>query len=1073
MPKVAAYALVWLEELGCYVTYEPGSADFKRLPRDDEEWFTWLAGCASFAFEGKQGHLTLRKEARARQGEYWYAYRCQNRRTLKRYAGRASELAIKRLEEIAGEISRAFALPGTPQAGHVAQAGPDPLAANLPLLTAKFNLPRLHRSLIARERLLALLDAGLEQPLTLLCAPAGSGKTTLVRQWLASRSDFPAVAWVSLDAGDNDPVRFWYSLFTAMQGWSTLSEQELFSLLYPPLQPYVKPLPLEAVLTTFLNEVARPQVHSLLILDDYHMIVENRIHETLGFFLAHLPETLHLVLLARHEPPLPLARLRANGHLNELRASDLRFTLVESAAFLQEFALTPQMLERLDIHLEGWAVGLRLLALALQGQTTQTRLEHTLATFNGRHRPILDYFITEVLHTQPAPIQDFLLRTSVLPRLTPALCATVTGCQESARLLEQIERGNLFLEALDEEGEWYRYHPLFADAMQHEARRRLGEGEPGAISDMASFWFEEHGMFSEAIDAALKAGKSTRAASLIEQLFQSPQIQETREFHNLRRWLEKLPTPLLQQSPMLCFGYAVALLFTLSPRDSKQAPADQIESLLQRAEESWQDSQHASKLGAIYAFRSTAAMRQGKMGAAANWGRRALPLLSEADIVWRSSSLNAVAFLALQKGDLHEARQFFQQVDDLAQNKGNAPLRGMAAIFLGLICFIQGELHQAARYYRKLTNNQNNAEIHPTSLLATLPLTFIFYEWNELEKLQEQAQKVFHLSKQLLFMPQNFLHVSVEIPLAILQHAQGETPLAIERLAKIWENRQLDENNFPFFLYQEALHWLVRLSFLCGDLPGAQRWLSELVRYYQLYNPPIQDEPQLPAVISSSPATEIAQAAPEPDSHGEYTLPPHLHEQKALLEARLDLLQGRAEVALDTLGTLLATNLASGRKNNLLQIKLLMAQAYAASKQPAQAHQWLLAALEQGYPEGYQRSFLDEGEQLAPLLRELLPHLQAEPLRGYVRTLLRGFTHLQQGQATPALPENVTLVDPLSPQELRVLRLLVTGCSNAEIARELVVSVNTVRTQIQSIYRKLQVNNRHAASQVAHRLHLG
>ncbi|HXR65375.1 MAG TPA: transcriptional regulator, partial [Ktedonobacteraceae bacterium] len=561
MPKVAAHAIIWLAEQDSYVRCEPGNSAFTPVLDEEGEWLSWLATCSSFAFQGKQGHLTLRKESRARREEYWYAYRCQNRRTIKRYAGRTIDLAITHLEEIASKISAAFAVSHTSQAVPTSAPEPNQHAALSPFLIHKLSLPRLQHGLVERERLLARLDACLELPLTLLCAPAGFGKTTLVRQWIAARNEqalLPGIAWISLDVGDNDPTRFWHSILTAAQTWYAAPDQHILHLLRSSSQPCIESFTLEVVLTTFLNEVTRQNISGLLILEDYHSITETRIHETVSFFLTHLPETLHVVLITRHEPPLLLARLRANGDLNEIRAAELRFSLAESATFLQEFLLSPDILEHLDATLEGWAAGLRLLALSLQGKTTQPQVERALATFSGSHRPILDYFVTEVLHTQPEAIQSFLLRTSVLPRLTPALCVTVTGWQESAILLEQIERDNLFLEELDEEGEWYRYHALFAEAMQHEARRSLGEDELYVLSHLASCWFEQQGLLSEAIEAALKARESARAATLIEQFFQAPQIQETREYHTLHRWLEQLPAALLQQSPILCFGYAIA-----------------------------------------------------------------------------------------------------------------------------------------------------------------------------------------------------------------------------------------------------------------------------------------------------------------------------------------------------------------------------------------------------------------------------------------------------------------------------------------------------------------------------------
>lgn len=1069
MPKIVAQAIVWLAEKDQYVSYESGSADSRPAPNEKGQWLAWLAGRSSFSFQGQQGHLTLRKESRARREEYWYAYRCQNRRTLKRYAGRTGDLAIARLEEIASEISTAFTSAQVPREESAASADLDVHSASLPVLLPRLSLPRLHRSLIARERLWSQLDTSLEYQLTLLCAPAGFGKTTLVRQWIAERSEeeaFSRLAWISLDSGDNDPTRFWEAIFTATQTWYAGAGQRFLDLLHSSARSYMKTLTLEVTLTAFLNEAARQTTPGLLILEDYHLINESRVHEGVNFFLAHLPETLHVVLITRQEPPLLLARLRANGGLKEIRTADLRFTLAESAAFLKEFSLTAEDLEHLDTYLEGWAAGLRLLALSLQGKTTRVQIEHALSTFRGSHRPILDYFVTEVLHTQPEVIQDFLLRTSILSRLTPDLCIAITGCQESARLLEGIERNNLFLEALDARGAWYRYHALFAEAMQHEARRRLGKDAFYALSHAASCWFEQQGLLAEAVETALKACEYRRAAELIERLFQAPQIQENREYHTQRRWLEQLPTPLLEQSPLLCFGYAIALTFDRNMHGFNHLPSGQVNILLLRAEEGWRAREDFPRLGAVYAFRAITHLRQGKLAGAAASARQALALLPEAEVMWRNSSLNALAFEALQAGSLNEARLLFEQVESQKCTRSDTSIHSIATLFLSIICFAQGKLHQAARYYRAFAHAKNQREAYPASILVSLPMTLILYVWNELDQLQEHIQHAFELTTEFSSTAQNLLRLAVEIPGACLQHARGETEQAIQRLVRLWEERPVEEDDFPFYFYREVLHWLVRFSLFLEDRAGARRWLNELAWFYSQHGLPRVDAPLLKAPASSVDAsiTQLEERA---------RVPAHLYEQKILLNARLALLENREEDALALLTPLIPEAQAAGRGHNLLLVKLLMAQVYAARKQPALARQWLLEAVEQGYPEGYQRVFLDEGRRLEPLLRDLLLYVDAQPLHGYIQALLHNFALMPRRQSQRGTHRSDALIDPLSPQEQRVLRLLVAGRSNPEIARELVVSVNTIRTQIQSIYRKLQVNNRRAASEMARRLQLG
>lgn len=401
------------------------------------------------------------------------------------------------------------------------QERPDVVSSEMHLLLSRLQPPRLSSPLVKRERLLTLLDAACSHPLTLLLAPAGFGKTTLVAQWITDSSSIHEqklpVSWLSLEESDNDPARFWHYVIAAIQNFhAEVSAPARLSGMFPiSFEQSFQ----DRVLTPLLNTLTLHACHGLLILEDYHTITEPAIHKTLAFFLDHLPDSLHIVMLSRSEPPLPLARWRARGAVHEIQATDLRFSPKETATFFQQtlaFPLTEETLHRLDAQLEGWAAGLRLLTLTLQRRTTPPDVEQSLSLLTSTHRPILDYFISEVLSAQPEPLQRFLLQTSVLSRLNGSLCDAVTGRQDSRRLLEETERAGLFLQPLNVPGLWYRYHELFAEALRYTARHRLGEEALHTLLLRACQWYETHAMLDEAIETALAIHEYARAAPLIE-----------------------------------------------------------------------------------------------------------------------------------------------------------------------------------------------------------------------------------------------------------------------------------------------------------------------------------------------------------------------------------------------------------------------------------------------------------------------------------------------------------------------------------------------------------------------------
>jgi LuxR family transcriptional regulator, maltose regulon positive regulatory protein len=956
------------------------------------------------------------------------------------------------------------------------------------LLHTKLSPPRLRAALVPREALLALLDDGLERKLTLLSAPAGFGKTTLVRHWIASRSsEFSVlsseldqshqlktensklktpVAWLSLDSGDDDPVRFLRYVIAACQSF----QADLGASALGPLDVAQQPR-FEAVLTSFINDLALLDRRCVLVLEDYHTITARQVHELVAFLLDHLPATLHIMLLTRSDPPLPLARLRAQDELRELRAADLRFSPAETRAFLQQampLSLSAEAIARLDARIEGWVAGLRLAALALQGRPATQDVEHILATFAGSHRHVVEYLVADVLDAQPAAQQEFLLKTASLSRLTASLCDAVTSRDDSAAILDQLEHANLFVFEVGDQGPEvgsqavtlrpptsglhppvYRYHALFAEAMQHEAQRRLGAAALHDLHERASCWYEEHGLLAEAIEAALAARSFARAAALIERIVAPQRFYN--ELHTLRRWIEALPEELLRDRPALCFAYAPALLFT----EDRRAPATMalIQVPLRLAEERWRAEGNQSRLGEALAFRALVAWWQGDLTQAFTAARQALGLLPEDENQWRGISLLTLGLEELLAGQVEAAWRSVLAARAHCQAAGNNYGARAATYILGDMRAQQGQLGQAEQLYRQVLAEAGDDLVDQAH--ALIGLAALAYERNDLETAERNVSQALDIGRQQaegidkLFVEEVLLGPGTLL-LARVLHARGAGARARELLHEL--AAQTLQHGWSR-LHREALAWQARLALAEGDLAAAQRW-----------------------------ATDRAQ-------RGDDT-PLVEQERDALIVARLLIAQGEAGSALRALDRWRITAHDQGRVSSEIEILVLTALAHVASDDLPIARQMLAQALALAQAEGFRRLFLDEGQRMAALLRAALAGLKDEPQAVYARALLGAFGELNieleelrtpTQQTTPTdsqsskgypILNSQFLVEPLSPQEQRVLRLLVAGLSNPEIAEELVVSVNTIKTQVQSIYRKLNVASRKEVRAAARRLNL-
>jgi LuxR family transcriptional regulator, maltose regulon positive regulatory protein len=1041
MPRAPRHAVNWSIERGLYECSTQGHVARRLNAGDDAALLVWLGEATSFAFHGRAGSLNVYQERRPRGGAYWYAYHTDRDGIRKRYLGRTARVTLARLEATAQALASASPPPPQPPTlAAVSDSSAEHKVNPALLLSTKLTPPRLPRALVERPRLLETLDGALSTPLTLLTASSGWGKTTLLAAW--ARQQTTRVAWLSLDPEDDDPIRFWHYVLAACECCASMPGHGALQRLTTN-QSFFTPLLLRQILTAFLNAVAGQASRLVLVVDDYHVITSSQIHESVAYLVEHLPSTLHLVVLTRAEPALPLARWRARGDLQEIGAADLRFSPEEITSFLHQavpVALPTERIESLAARLEGWPTGFRLLALALRGKRDYQEIEPVLGGFSGSHRYLLDYFALEVLASQPEARQLFLLQTSLLGRVTASLCDAVTGSGDSEKTFKEMERSGFFLQALGGEPPWYRYHTLFAEALQAQARQRLGEEALRLCLSRASAWYEQERMFADGIEAALAASEWERAAVLMERVLTARHHSAMQERVTLLRWVEQLPEQVLDAHPELGVSYAAALLFTLDR--SSPATMSFIEELLHRAERAYEQAEAWGKLGEALSCHAEVARWQGDISLAIRLARRALTLPLEPPMYWRGASILTVVASELRAGRPEEARRLTLEGQQLLET---LPIPGYslhgAPLMLGGICLQQGRLRQAEYYYRQVLES---APENPADQIATqLGLARVAYEWNHLAEAEQRVARVLELGKAHLDeLGTYYVEVGVLYPGELLQarvsQARGNLVQAHQTLQKLLAVAQ-EHQWRP--LYGTALAQQLELS-LASDslasLTSAEDWGN-----WQAISQHTDDE------------TSTMQ-----------------QEQEALLRARFLIARGESTKALRLLGSRQAEARTWRRLRSELEILVLRSLAFATTSRPAEAGQALKEAMILAQPEGFQRLFLDKGEALAAVLRTLFLDLREEPLVSYAGGLLRAFASLTGEQHADRHAASALLLEPLTEAEQRVLGLLARGRTNPEIAAELVVSTNTVKTHVQSIFRKLTVKSRWEASEVAHRLDL-
>jgi len=885
-----------------------------------------------------------------------------------------------------------------------------------PLLTTKLYIPPVRPELVSRPRLIERLNEGMAHKLTLISAPAGFGKTTLVTEWLnslkAAGSAGRPFTWLSLDENDNDPARFLTYLVAALQRMDPAIGQAAQAMLQAPQPP-----PPEPLLTALINDIAAIPRPFVLVLDDYHLIHTLPIHQQLAFLLDHQPPQMHLVIATREDPPLPLSRLRARGHTVEIRQADLRFTEEETDDFLRRvmrLELSSADVTVLQRRTEGWIAGLQLAALSLRGCDDVHQL---VQSFTGSQRYILDYLIEEVFQRQPAGVQDFLLKTSILDRFTAPLCDAVAERDDSREVLRGLEQANLFIVPLDESRQWYRYHRLFADLLRQQLRTVGMQDLAPELHKRASRWYEAEGFPADAVHHALAASDWDRAATLLLDVGES--MLKRGKVTTLLGWLQALPGEEVRTRPELCLSYSWALILT-GQLDAAESYLGQAEAAVcgepcpersRRGRRTTQDD--ALLIGDIVSAQAYIARARGDDRHTIELSRRALSLLPSDAFAERSVVAVNLGIAHWSSGHLTEAEQALTEADHAAQQSGNHYARLTALGFLGVVQAARGRLHQAAELCRQAIRS---GERSPPGALAHNELSALLYEWNDLEAAADHLRRGIELG-------QRGGNVEIQIggyrTLARVKQAQGDASVALDALQKA--HQLAHDSDVPPLMHARNAACHVQIALAQDDIATAIRWAEQV--------------------------TQDADGSP-------------FYPLLGLTQARLLLAQNEKLAAAEQLAARYEMAARVGWQFGVVEVRAL--QALAASTAD-EALAFLADGLTLAQPEGYVRTFIDKGEPLAALLRE-------DAARGiateYVRKLLAAFPHI------PPHPHAPTLIEPLSERELEVLCLLAEGQTNQEIAQALCVSINTIKTHLKNIYGKLGVNSRREAAAKARRLGL-
>ncbi len=865
------------------------------------------------------------------------------------------------------------------------------------MLVTKLYAPPPRASVVLRPRLIEQLNAGLQRKLTLISAPAGFGKTTLVSEWMANHKR--PVAWLSLDEKDSDPTRFLAYLVAALRTIMADLGEGIVSALQSPQPP-----PLEAILTSLLNEITGIPEQFILVLDDYHVIDAEPVDTALTFLLKHLPAQMHLVIATREDPQLPLARLRAQGQLTELRVADLRFTSSEAAGFLNQVMgldLSAIDIAALETRTEGWIAGLQLAAISMQGHKDATSF---IRSFTGSHHFVMDYLVEEVLQQQPASVQTFLLHTAILDRLCGPLCDAVLRnlAPSGAETLAYLEHANMFIIPLDNERHWYRYHHLFADLLRQRLHQTVAASSADAGNSLAeyhiraSIWYEENNLKLEAFQHAAAANDIERAIRLIEE--NGLPLTSRVGVMPVLNWLASLPTTVLDARPVLWVRYA-SLALVIGQTIGVEQRLQAAETALQGVE---LDEKTRDLIGQIAAARATLALSQYQIETIIVQAHRALEYLRPDSLGSRTTAIWTLGYAHQFRGDRVAASRAYSEAISISQTSGNIFVHLLATIGLGNIQEADNQLALAAQTYQRVLRLFGD---HPQSIAyeAYIGLARIYYEWNDLDAALQHGQRSVQLARQYEHVIDRF--IICELFLVRLKLTQGDLASAAVLLAEVAQS--VRQHNFVYRIPEVAAAQVL-LLLQQGDLASA----AQLAQMHEI----------------------------------------------PMSQTRVYLAQGNASAALTLLEPLRTQTEEKGWQDERLKVMVLQAIALHIQGEQNQALQLLGDALFLAESAGFIRTFVDEG---IPMKRLLSEAAERGMLPDYIGRLLAAFESERQNSAKNVYrPTERTLIEPLSQRELEVLQLITQGLSNQDISTRLFLALSTVKGHNQRIFAKLDVQSR-------------